>query len=285
MYTKDTRLIRKSIEASRITHTLFAVYPVLLFAFVIPAELAYSDDIPQEVDFVVYSNESRSALPLNASRFIMHDNSRIELSPSGQEFSFRSIETYIGNDTKIAIAWPDPRQARDGIPGSDGGNCQTGGSASPGQDGRDGRDAPNLVIDFGTVHSFGSLTIDLSGEPGQPGGEGGAGGNGGRADTSEWCKGGNGGNGGTGGDGGAGGAGGVVEFTWKAPEGIEPNELRRLTTAIESGLKVIAASGQDGSRGAAGAGGNRGSSKCTQFGFFKICRGAGVGGQRGDPGK
>ena len=265
------------------------LYAVTMIANVTTVATLYSQEfegIVKQFPFGLYTGETRSItdraqLPNEIPQLFLSNNSKIELSPSVREWNLSSDETYVGQNATIRINWPAQEQAASGASGSSGGNCQTGGSGGPGQLGVEGQDGPYINLDLGVVRAWGSLTIDVSGQNGQAGGNGGQGGNGGRADVGDLCRGGNGGQGGAGGNGGSGGDGGTVIITWHPPDTLTPDEVTALERNIKNNLIVISNSGSGGSPGLGGSAGTGGASKCSDWGLFKICRGAGQPGSKG----
>ena len=149
----------------------------------------------------------------------------------------------------------------DGSPGSNGSNAPAGPNGGPGQNGGwgmngghgsnggPGGNAPNIVVQAGTLS--GTLHVTIRGGQGGNGGRGGNGGNGGNGGPQfqgRIAAGGGGGMGGNGGTGGTGGNGGVVTVVFDA---------------MESGTKVVLvntpAPGGNGGMGGAGAPGGSGS--------------------------
>ena len=282
-----TGVLRKLVASTR---SMFLTTAIICSSF--SGVSLYSQEIAgaiREFPFGLQTSETRriegrDQLPRETPQFFLSDNSTIALSPSIREWTLISNETYIGENATITIDWLEQEPAESGTPGSSGNNCHTGGSGSPGQRGFEGQNGPYINLDLGVVHAWGSLTIDVSGQPGQDGGKGGRGGNGGRADVSELCKGGTGGNSGSGGDGGGGGNGGIVIITWSAPATLKPDELKALESHIRQNLVVRVGHGPGGQPGIGGDRGDGGPSRCSDWGLFKICRGSGQRGQKGNPG-
>lgn len=203
---------------------------------------------------------------------------------------------------RAAITWPGAgvpvqrraQRATDGAHGDDGdplGPTDWGVAGKPGEPGvvgdpglpgQHGADAPCLRIAYNSKESYGTLWIDLRGQPGQPGQDGGNGGNGGDGSQGgppqldPWCTGclvpqgrgghaGQGGDGGDGGHGGNGGCGGYLKVLFgmdlppPPPEDkffvFQPiNIIAKTTGAPAQAPGKAGAPGRAGSPGPGGAG-------------------------------
>lgn len=169
---------------------------------------------PPQADLHVARGETeiitREKSRIYVNRWIMEDESTIQIADDVDEVEIRAHEAEIGRGVRIVGRGQHGRDAPQ-PPGKSGTgpNCTGGTGGDEADDGDDGRTGKTVRIVAGVV-SIGELSVDVRGGRGGNGGKGGQGQKGGRAARSEVCNGGNGGRGGRGGDAGDGGDGGAV---------------------------------------------------------------------------
>ena len=153
---------------------------------------------------------------MRVRRWVMEDDSRLELAEDMREWVMHAEEVTIGNNVWIIARGPDGSPGNDGVGRGTASRCQHGRTrGEPGGPGGRGGAGKAISLVMG-VWGIKGLNVDVRGGRGGDGGVGGRGENGGRASCTgiNGCRGGDGARGGMGGVAGFGGDGGIVDIRY-----------------------------------------------------------------------
>ena len=206
-------------------------------------------------------------------RWIMEDNSILQLAPDVPRLEIRALEATIGANVTIVARGNDGAPGNTGsTPGGSPGLCNTGNAGGRGEAGTPGLDGKTVDIRMGLINAN-SLFINASGGRGGDGGQGGRGQTGSRGTCQvrppdfDGCPGSRGGRGGQGGNAGHGGNGGNVTIEyWPIADAVSVNVI----PLLEGGI-----SGAPGLPGPGGPGGPR--FRCGTWPFRRTQPGGGSG--------